>query len=98
MVLGEKKKIYQKCLDCDFRLIWRPTKFLLWVVPKVGGGVPRLGHNPKFVCVFFCSDSSPDNLEVLQMWIILTNIKSLFSDLFLCRQMAANPGSKLRMF
>ena len=34
VVLGEEEKNYQTFLDCDFRLIRRPKKFLLQVVPK----------------------------------------------------------------
>ena len=38
MVLGGEKNVYQKCLDCDFRLIGRPKKNSASGSPKVGGG------------------------------------------------------------
>ena len=47
MVLGEDKIAYQKCLECDFRLIWRTKNISVLGSPKVGGGGPRLGHNLK---------------------------------------------------
>ena len=61
VVLGEKIVFYQKCSDCDFRLIGRPKQISDLGSPKVGEGgrgFPRLGHNPKFFCFF--SDSSPE--------------------------------------
>ena len=37
VVLGGEKCVYQKCLEYDFRLIWRPTNISVSGSPKVGG-------------------------------------------------------------
>ena len=65
----KKKKIYQKCLECDFRLIWRPKKISALDSPKVGGrGVPKLGHifffflvTPPLTAIAVYSDSVKSN-------------------------------------
>ena len=49
VVLGEEKKIYQKCLYCDFRLIWRKkNKFCFRQSQSRGGGYPDWDTIPNF--------------------------------------------------
>ena len=57
VVLGEENLFYQNNLDCDFRLIRRPTKILLQAVG--GGGGPQIGTQSQ-IFLFFFSDSSPE--------------------------------------
>ena len=70
VVLGEEEKHYQKCLECDFRLIWRLKKSSALGSPKVGGGSPDWDTIP--ICSVFFSDSSPydKSTEMLELAVI----------------------------
>ena len=49
------KKIlfYQKCLECDFRLIWIPKKFCFGQFQSRGGGGPEIGTQSQICLGFF---------------------------------------------
>ena len=71
VVLGEEKKCHQKCLDCDFRFIQRPTKNSASGSPKIGGGgVPWLGHNPNFFLGFLVTPPLSKSLKKWGHWIL----------------------------